>query len=68
MKKAARGDYEIDADAEAELLGTDAPGQRGGQGAARKEQLVEEGKMKQQTKVVDVGVVQKEGSACCTIF
>ena len=29
MKKAARGDYEIDADAEAELLGTEAPDKRG---------------------------------------
>jgi len=31
MKKAARGDYEIDADTEAKLLGTEAPDQRGGQ-------------------------------------
>lgn len=34
MKKAARGDYEIDADTEAKLLGTEAPDQRGGQGGA----------------------------------
>jgi len=64
MKKAARGDYDIDAEEEAKILGTESPDRRGSvvappankaaggaggsaAGQARKDELVNQGKMKQ---------------------